>query len=129
MNDRLINALCWTIVIAAALTFVDPWLDYCSDLVTLGIAWIALGVLFLAAYFFAHKSGVLRGLMWICQYLSRPAGRGMAFFWFAFFVFLGAMSLSQGLGLAGISGFSRSRLVFNSLNAQRVSCPTPSVAR
>jgi hypothetical protein len=125
MNDRVANILSWVTVIAAAVAFVDPLLDYCNDLVFLGVSWIALGALFVVAYFCAEKSGVLHALMLLCQHATRPAGRGMAFFWFLFFVFLGGMSLAQGLGLAD-TGLSRGRLVFNSLNTHKMSCRVPS---
>jgi hypothetical protein len=56
------------------------------------------GFLFLAAYFFAHKTFFFRGLIWVCEHFSRPRGKGMAFFYFALAFVLGTMALFRGLG-------------------------------
>jgi hypothetical protein len=122
MNDRAVNALSWAVVILAVVAFVDPWLDYCADLIALGVALPALGALFLFAYVRANGSRVLRFLLWFCEHLTAPAGRGMAFFWCLFFVLLGIVALVQGLGLFEVQGFSRGRLVFDGVHAEPTTC-------
>jgi hypothetical protein len=57
------------------------------------------GLMFLAAYYFSHKTFFLRGLIWVCEHFSRPAGRGMAFFYFALAFGLGSVAVANGLGL------------------------------
>ena len=56
------------------------------------------GLLFLAAYFFSHKTFFFRGLIWVCERFSHPRGRGMAFLYFALAFALGTMALLRGLG-------------------------------
>lgn len=53
--------------------------------------------MFLASYYFSHKTFFLRGLMWVCEHFSYPSGRGMAFFYFCLAFFLGTVLLIQGL--------------------------------
>jgi len=48
-----------------------------------GVYLIFLGSAFLASYYYSHKAFFLRRLMWFCEYLSYPASRKMAFFYFA----------------------------------------------
>jgi hypothetical protein len=60
---------------------------------------IYIGCLFLSSYYWSHKTFVLRGFMWICEHFSSPAGRKMAFFYFALCLFLGTMALMAGLGV------------------------------
>jgi hypothetical protein len=67
--------------------------------VLLGVYILTWGVMFLAAYYFSHKSFFLRGLIWVCEHLSHPAGRKMAFFYFALAAFLGSMGVLKGLGV------------------------------
>ena len=43
-----------------------------------------VGFLFLLSYYFSHKTFLLRGLMWICENISSPRSRKMAFFYFGF---------------------------------------------
>ena len=57
------------------------------------------GLLFLASYYFEHKSFLFRGLMWVCENFSSPKGRFMAFFYFALAFGLGTMALVIGLGI------------------------------
>ena len=42
---------------------------------------------------------MLRGFIWICEHFSYPAGRRMAFFYFALCLFLGTMSILAGFGM------------------------------
>jgi hypothetical protein len=56
------------------------------------------GLLFLAAYFFPHKTFFFRGLIWLCEHFSHPRGKGMAFFYCALAFLLGTMALLRGLG-------------------------------
>ena len=67
--------------------------------VLLGLYIMAWGVMFLASYYFSHKTFFLRGLIWLCEHLSAPAGRKMAFFYFALAFFLGGAGLLAGLGI------------------------------
>jgi len=67
--------------------------------VLLGVYIMAWGFMFLASYYFSHKSFFLRGLIWVCEHWSRPSGRKMAFFYFALAVLAGGASVVKGLGL------------------------------
>ena len=59
--------------------------------------YIALvGVIFLASYYFSHKSFLLRWFAWLCEKGSFPASRKMAFFYFALCVFLSIGSFFSG---------------------------------
>jgi hypothetical protein len=65
----------------------------------LGVYLFAWGLMFLASYYFSHKTFFLRGLMWLCENLSRPPGRKMAFFYFALACGIGSMAIFTGLGI------------------------------
>lgn len=67
--------------------------------VLLGVYVVVWGFMFLASYFFSHKSLFLRGLIWFCEHLSFPSGRAMAFFYFAITLFIGGVAILRGLGL------------------------------
>jgi hypothetical protein len=67
--------------------------------VLLGLYIMAWGAMFLAGYYFSHKTFFLRGLIWVCEHLSAPAGRKMAFFYSALAFCLGGAGLLAGLGL------------------------------
>jgi len=69
--------------------------------VLLGIYIMAWGIMFLASYFYSHKTFFLRALIWICEHFSAPKGRGMAFFYFALAFILGGVAALQGLGFIG----------------------------
>lgn len=69
-----------------------------GDVLT-GLFTTALGCMFLAAYYYSHKSFFLRALMCICETFSRPAHRKMAFFYFALSVGVGGIVMVHGLGL------------------------------
>jgi hypothetical protein len=129
MSDRAVDALSWTVVVIAVLAFFDPWLGYCEDLIALGIAFAALGCLFLVAYYRTDSSKVLRALIWFCRRLSAPAGEKMAFLWCFFFVLLGVLALIHGLGLVDLPGFHRGRAVFDGVNAEPTSCQPYGIAR
>ena len=57
----------------------------------------AIGLMFLASYYFSHKSFFLRGFMWVCEHFSRPRGRRMAFFYAGVFLLIGLGGLIQSL--------------------------------
>src|SRR5262245_36543290 len=59
----------------------------------------AWGIMFLAAYYYSHKTFFFRGLMWVCEHFSSPRGRGMAFFYFALAFGLGSVAMVRGLGI------------------------------
>jgi len=67
--------------------------------VVFGIYIVYLGVLFLLSYFFPRRSYILRFLDYLCRERSYPAGRWMAWFYFALSVFLGTSLLLIGLGV------------------------------
>jgi hypothetical protein len=71
-----------------------------SEVIT-GLYLITWGVLFLASYYFSHKSFFFRGLIWVCEHLSVPRGRWMAFVYFVLATSLGTMALLTGLGSVG----------------------------
>ncbi len=64
----------------------------------LGLYTMAWGCMFLASYYFAPKTFFLRGLLWVCEHWSHPAGRGMAFFYFALSICVGGAAFLAGLG-------------------------------
>jgi hypothetical protein len=70
-----------------------------SPSVFTGLYLQAWGLMFLASYYFSHKTFFLRRLMWVCEHFSYPRGRGMAFFYFCLAFSLGTVALMKGLGL------------------------------
>ena len=64
-----------------------------------GLYIIYLGVLFLLSYFFSEASYVFSLLTYICEAWSTPAGRRMAWLFFALGAVLGSWVLLVGLGL------------------------------
>ena len=64
-----------------------------------GVYLIYVGSLFLSSYYWSDRTFVLRGVMWVCEKLSHPSGRRMAFFYFALCAFLGSMSILAGCGM------------------------------
>ena len=64
-----------------------------------GLYVIYLGVLFLMSYFFADTCYILLIMRYVCEEWSRPAGRGMAFFYFVLSLLGGGYVLFVGLGL------------------------------
>jgi hypothetical protein len=69
-----------------------------------GFYLVSFGCMFVASYYFSHKSFFLRWLAWLCERGSIPAHRKMAFFYFALGLILGGMSVLGGLGLFGDCG-------------------------
>jgi hypothetical protein len=69
--------------------------------VLLGLYLMAWGAMFLASYYYSHKTFFLRGLIWVCEHLSRPSSRSMAFLYAALGLGLGGMATLSGLGLFG----------------------------
>ena len=67
--------------------------------VLLGVYLIAWGFMFLASYFFSHKSFFLRALIWVCEHFSYPRSRKMAIFYFALAFAIGSMAVLAGLNL------------------------------
>lgn len=65
----------------------------------MGLLLIAWGCMFLAAYYFSHKTFFLRGLLWFCTHWSWPSSPKMAFFYFAVPVAMGIVSILMGLGV------------------------------
>ena len=67
--------------------------------ILLGLYIMVWGCMFLASYYFSHKSFFLRGLVWICEHISYPASRKMAFFYFLLAFGVGTMALLAGMGI------------------------------
>jgi hypothetical protein len=65
--------------------------------ILLGIYIVAVGSMFLASYYFSHKTFFLRALIWVCEKGSFPASRKMAFFYFSLSLFIGVSSLISGI--------------------------------
>ncbi|MCL2523329.1 MAG: hypothetical protein FWF17_01885 [Betaproteobacteria bacterium] len=63
----------------------------------LGLYILAWGFMFLASYYFSHKTFFFRALIWVCEHFSCPASRKMAFFYFAIAVAIGGSSLFSGI--------------------------------
>jgi hypothetical protein len=64
-----------------------------------GLYIVSLGVLFLLSYFFPDSTYVLCFLRYFCEACSRPAGRGMAWFYFALSLAAGSYLLLVGFGV------------------------------
>ena len=71
--------------------------------VFLGLYLMAWGAMFLASYFFSHKTFFFRGLIWVCEHWSSPKGRRMAFFYAALALVLGGMATLSGLGVINVA--------------------------
>ena len=67
--------------------------------ILLGLYIMAWGCAFLGSYYFSHKSFFLRALIWVCEHVSFPRNRKMAFFYFALAFGIGLMALLAGLSL------------------------------
>ena len=68
-----------------------------------GVSLMAWGAMFLASYYFDHKTFFFRALICVCEHLSRPKGRGMAFFYAALGFGLGGLGVLVGLGLLDLA--------------------------
>ncbi len=64
-----------------------------------GVYLMAWGAMFLASYYFAHKTFFFRALIWLCENWSRPRSRRMAFFYGALAFAVGGLGVLVGLGL------------------------------
>jgi hypothetical protein len=67
--------------------------------ILMGLALVAWGGMFLASYFFSHKTFFLLGLRWFCVTLSYPSTPRMAFFYAAVMAAMGLASILAGLGV------------------------------
>jgi len=52
-----------------------------------------VGLLFLLSYWHEDRSFLFRWLMWLCERLSQPPGRGMVFFYAGLFFVCGTLVL------------------------------------
>lgn len=68
--------------------------------VLLGLYLMAWGFMFLASYYYSHKSFFLRGLLWVCLHFSFPPGKKMAFFYFGLALLMGGLAVIKGLDIA-----------------------------
>ena len=64
-----------------------------------GVYIVYIGVLFLLSYFFPRRCFLFSFLGYVCEACSRPAGRAMAWFYFALSVVIGSVLLLIGLGV------------------------------
>jgi len=64
-----------------------------------GLYIVYLGVLFLLSYFFSEACYVFSFLSYICEACSTPAGRRMAWFYFALSMVVGSWLLLIGFGV------------------------------
>jgi hypothetical protein len=64
-----------------------------------GVYIVYLGLLFLLSYFFPRHSYTFSLLAYVCQECSRPAGRWMAWFYFALSAVIGSILLLIGFGI------------------------------
>jgi len=88
------------LLVAAVNVGVEPGLDRPGlGNALLGIYIMVWGFMFLASYFYSHKSFFFRALMWVCEHLSYPATRTMALFYFALAFILGGIATLRGLNL------------------------------
>jgi hypothetical protein len=99
LGGLLIASLVGLLVASFAVGGASPNMGPGAGTVLLGLYILAWGMMFLASYYFSHKSFFLRGLLWVCENWSRPAGRKMAFFYFVLASVLGGASIIRGLGL------------------------------
>ncbi len=67
--------------------------------VAVGVYLIVWGCMFLAAYFFHHKTFFLRGLIWFCTRMSCPSTPKMAFFYGFMTIGMGTVAVLSGLGI------------------------------
>ncbi|KAB7768789.1 hypothetical protein CKY51_08460 [Xanthomonas maliensis] len=74
-----------------------------SSTVLLGLYLMAWGAMFLASYFYSHKTFFFSALIWVCEHCSSPRGRGMAFFYAALAFGLGGVITLSGLGLINVA--------------------------
>jgi len=58
-----------------------------------GLYIIFLGSIFLASYYFSHKSFLFRAFCWFCEHGSFPSTRKMAFFYAGLCYVMGSMSI------------------------------------
>ncbi len=68
-----------------------------------GVYILGIATLFLLAYFFERESVVFRVLIWVCEHLSVPASRKMAFFYAGLGGVLGTVAILQGLGVINVA--------------------------
>ena len=66
--------------------------------VVVGTYLITWGCMFIAAYFFSHKTFFLRGLLWFCTRMSCPSTPKMAFFYGFMTIGMGTVSILAGHG-------------------------------
>ena len=67
--------------------------------VLMGIYKMTWGAMFLASYVLSHKTFFFRGLLWVCEHLSSPGNRKMAFFYSALALGLGSACVLAGIGI------------------------------
>jgi hypothetical protein len=95
----------WLITISALVFLVWMGLlyplgvDRSTELLRMGAHLWGIGLLFLLAYYFEAEALIFRWLIWVCEHLSWPSSRKMAFFYFSLAAILGSIALLEGLGV------------------------------
>jgi len=95
----LIGALVALLIAALASGVKSGPIQAGSGSILLGLYIMAWGVMFLASYYYNHKSFFFRALIWVCEKASHPRGRKMAFFYFALATIVGGASVLAGMGV------------------------------
>ena len=98
------------LIVAGVVAFVVAFNFFPASGYTTETTWLMTGVyilgistLFLLAYYFERESIVFRGLIWVCEHLSFPASRRMAFFYAGLGGVFGTVALLQGLGIINVA--------------------------
>ena len=85
--------------IVFAVTFgIPPSPDSGLASISIGVYMQSIGLLFVAAYYFSHKTFLFRAIIWVCEHLLAPRGKRMAFFYAALFFLLGTVAMVRGFG-------------------------------
>ncbi len=99
--DLLIVAVAAALLIAASRLGLEVGRPLVKGVATVvgSLYLIYLGVLFLLSYFFSDACYVFIFMRYVCEKWSRPAGRGMALFYFVLSLLVGGGVLLVGLGI------------------------------
>jgi hypothetical protein len=95
-------ALGWALIVTLVALQVAALLSGISTerpvgVVLMGVLFLELGAIVLAAYFYSHKSFFFRWLISLIERFPVPSSRKWAFFWVTLFVVGGALTLHRGL--------------------------------
>ena len=68
-----------------------------EGLIATGIYIYFIGSLFIVSYYYSHKSFLFRLFMGLCEFLSWPSSRKMAFFYFGLSLMVGSLAIYDGI--------------------------------